>query len=494
MIFSYFFHLFQALPLSIIYAFPIACLGALLALSFHIAFGAVVGLPSFYIYLKLHVRAVFISAGSIFRNGLYEKNVPFKIIAHDHGTSLPFRVVIIPGSWSTERYNWNRWGKYIESLQKCGSSVYKFQWHASNDEKSRSEAACYLRKWLNHDCEGVQKVVLIGHSYGGHVAALVRDHPLVSDVVTLASPFISTEKLNDEQIASNALALFTRAFLIPTLIWLGYTGYIIYSTRGIIGIIQPNPNWDSFVTFIGIASFSMYCLFVFLRLFWAGKQPAMEVSIPTQTVHCASMICVQVNGDLIVEQIESSANSIFSRAKESRAFLTQSAILPHGFKKWAAPYYFLCVIFTAHIYAFPEVATIFEVLKNYNQNRTLLALQGYFVFILYVLLVRALAKACPLAQEIKILLDNLSNLVDWDAMVRDNRRSVICILAGLPLHTRFVHSFHIRADISGAKIWKVDLPKSCTGLHKHSDVIENDDMRCKIIRDLCSRLGQATSA
>lgn len=409
------------------------------------------------------------------------------------GRSSPFRVVIIPGTWSHKRYDWDRWQKYIAKLQQCGYAIYKFQWHASNSEKSRQEAVQFLREWLDKECEGAQKVVLIGHSYGGHVAALTGDHHLVSDVVTLAAPFISTGELREEQIAHNALALFTRAFLFPTVIWLTYTAYMYFS-YGINGINEPKPGSDTYVLFAGIGSFIIYAFYVVVRLLRAIASPSIKVSIPNPAANGASVICVQVKGDAIVEQLESSASSNFSQAKSSLSFMTQEAIQPRAIRRWAVPYYFLCVLFLAHVFAFPHAASIFEVLTTYKDNHTLQALQGYFVFIVYVLLIRTLAKTFPVVHEIKKLLAGLSQLVDWEALARDNRRSVICLLAGLPLHARLVQSVDIRANLPGASIWNVDLLKSYTSLHKHSDVIKDDDVTSKVIGSLCSRIKQAARA
>lgn len=495
MISSYLEQILPALLHSIVYGIPVAILGALLALSFHITFGAVKGLPNLGSYLYLHSKAVTFSLVSFFRNLLYIKKIPLEINPHDTGNASPFRVVIIPGTWSPRQYDWSRWQNYFDNLEKCGYAVYKFQWHASNSESARREAVMFLRDWLSKECNGVQQVVLIGHSYGGHVAALAGENPLVSDVITLAAPFVSTSKLGNEQIAAGALALFTRAFLFPTIIWLTYTIYMIYSASGIVGITEPKTGWDAYAFFAGIGSFLFYSGSVVVRLLQSIDKPLMNISLPNPGNNGASVFCVQVKGDPIVEQLVDAARSDFSQAKSSIAFMKQNAIQFPAIKKWAIPYYFLCVIFVAHVYAFPEVSTIFEILDNYKKNITLQALQGCFVFFVYALLIRALVSVFPVSalKDIKNLLSDLSQLVDWDAMTRDNRRSVICLLAGLPLHARLVHSVHICANIPEATILEVELPESRTSWHRHSDVVGNEHVTSKVTDLLCLRIKQTSS-
>lgn len=473
---------------AVLNGFFVAGLGALLALAFHIAFGSIKAVPKFGLYLKHHVSSLIFSVVGIYRNYFHHTDTLLKVIPFDAAHTSPSRVVIIPGTWSHWRYQWKRWQEYTKGLQRCNYEVYKFRWYASNSENSRQKAAKFLREWLDNECDGVGNVVLIGHSYGGIVAAQVGDHHLVSDVITLAAPFISTSALQDEQKASGALALFTRAFLLPTIIWLVYSASNIYREHGIIGITRSYPDLDIYACFAGAGSFVAYCIYVIVRLFLANSRPALDVPLPAPAANGASVICVQVEGDTIVNELEKFASSPFAQAEVSQSFLRQASIQPRALRKWALPYYIACVLVLTVVYAFPQAATIFEVLANNKANHTLQALLGYFVFIVYIIFIRTFAEALPALRDIKDLLIDLSKMVDWDAMAQDNRRALICVLAGLPLRARLVHSVDIRADLPDATIWKVDLPNSPTGLHKHSDVIGDEAVTLRVIDWLCSRI------
>lgn len=363
--------------------------------------------------------------------------------------------------------------------------MFTFQWHASNSEYARRHAVAFLRQWLDQHGDGVREVLLVGHSYGGQVAALASDHRLVKRVVTLAAPFVTTAKLGDPYIASVAAALFTRIYLLPALLWLAYIIHGL-ATRGIHGLMAENAPLDGYLRYAGIGLFAACVVYVVVKLVRLAKRNTPLTQLPDPATSATSVTCVQVNGDAVVEQLCRGAHSEFTQVEPAEGFLLQEALRQPGFKTWGLPYLVLCLLFAGLVTVFHAAFSLTAALYAHRDNYTMVAGQGAFVFILYYFGIALLARWFAGPRRIRTLLTSLSEMVDWEALSLDNRRMVVFRLAGLAASERFVHAVSIADTFANVPVLRMELPARCffPGLRKHSDIVSDPSVTRQVMAAL----------
>lgn len=120
--------------------------------------------------------------------------------------NLKVLVVLIHGTWSLEPAWTQTASPLATTIRRALSNnendiqFVHFRWSGRNTQYARDSATRQLVSWLNtnRSSDPGQRVVLVGHSYGGNIAigaaAQLEASTPISKVVTLATPFIVTSK------------------------------------------------------------------------------------------------------------------------------------------------------------------------------------------------------------------------------------------------------------------------------------------------------------
>jgi pimeloyl-ACP methyl ester carboxylesterase len=420
------------LPLT---AAVLAMLGIVGALLLGVLAGVLYGTLDFLRYLRAHWAAAFFSGGSLAGNISHRWLSPLENCRLLAGQGSANRIaIIIPGTYSLSSYEWERWSYFVEGLKKRNYKIFGFQWNSVNSELNRCDAADWLKNWLTANAPGAERCLLIGHSYGGQVAALCAQHPEVTDVVGVASPYVMTKSLSPEQIAHVALAIFTKSVFVGL-----FTMLVVWYCIAQWSIDLPNP------VSLGSAAFVMYILlWIFLILRHRLAKSTANRGLP---VDGAPVFCLQVHGDIIVDQLVAASQSKFAQPQAAPDFLQQRVLHSHQFKRVFWFFYSVCLtasvcLGVAGIYS-PEL----QLFSSINKPIWLQLALGAALFYLSLALLSLASKFWSSIIPTQKRLLEIVRLVSWQAVVVDNRRLIVCLLAGIHPLERLLYAIEISKSL-----------------------------------------------
>jgi pimeloyl-ACP methyl ester carboxylesterase len=421
--------------------------GIIALLGLTVVLGQVLGLPGVFLFLRNHRSAVGFVIGNFFGNLWYlcrgGGRLRQECIVLHESASAKHCVVIVPGTWSTIGYDWKRWNHHLTLLSQKNFYVVGLRWSAANSESGRAAAAASLKQWMEANAARFDTYSLIGHSYGGLVAALAASDPKVTGVVTIATPFISTEQLSNEHVAGSALAVFSRAIWLATL------------------SLPINRAGHASARFVTV--FAIYLFWVFARLIWADRaKPTWAPAIPLAVGQ--KLRSFQVKADSIVDQLHNAAQSDLLQPQTAPAFLKQSCLTRQAFSRWFGAFFVFCLI--ADMAAerwFPNLTS--DVVQR--------ALAGAVLYVLFVGVLGALAVWLKPLRELRDLSIAVVRLVSWDAITLDNRRYIISRLAGLNGYERWIRHIEISEAPPGATLTWTTLASNAKDVQAHTTSVED---------------------
>ena len=318
----------EVLLLSPIHGFAAASLGAVSTLVTWLVLQAARAVASQVGSAATHLRAIAFSSFSNIQNKLYSlfwgRICPGLVClggTAQRGGEIRQTAVFIPGTWSGGNYKWGRWKEYADPMVRAGITVYGLRWHSPNRQDSRSQTASLLRAWLDKQGLPPKSVLMVGHSFGGHVAALVADHYSVGHVATIAAPFVTTRRLTNPELAGVAQALVGR-----WLLWL-VTSLAITSIAIATRFKEWLPGWAA----EGIGNrILVSAVLPALILFWyAGSiiKCGMQGNIaPTEFPMDTTVAAFRIRGDEILDEMIDLASNPRAATASSESFLKQRAI------------------------------------------------------------------------------------------------------------------------------------------------------------------------
>ncbi|WP_447920070.1 hypothetical protein [Achromobacter aegrifaciens] len=489
-----------AVPLVLIGAYFAAGGGVLLALSVKLLASAIISIPGQFLYAFKHRRAITFSIGSRIRNFAYGRSnegmeVASVRLLSKTSSGQPAQsggrirtALIIPGTWSGPKYAWARWDQCRKGLEAAGVTVYGLCWESGNNELSRVVAAENVSKWLDEAKFPVGSVALIGHSYGGQVAAMAADHSAVERAVTIAAPFVFLRRLNKDEIASGAMAVLSRFVLLTSMLF----GLLISAPHTGLDVLWPTISWNTCES-VGIA--------IVLAGFGYGSTIAgvlgamwrrqLIVDLPPNS---RTVMALRVDKEEILDEMLDASLNACVEPGSSPAFVEQKSLRREQVKKWFLPLYVWCAVLELIWLAMATdgKALPMESLRQYGLAA---ALRGFFYVISFTFLLACASSTSKMARDTHALMRDLLGLVDHAALVRFNRRKVVAWIAGLTSHEMLVYDASIEASHGlECEQRRINMPNERWTLRdgrrsllngRHSKAIEDSTMTDAVLAALC---------
>lgn len=480
-----------ATPLALMGGFLATGGGVFLIWSVKLLLSALFSIPDQCMYVFKHRRAILFSAGSRFRNFAYRRTgqemeaTSIRLLSERScGQSFQSHerlrtALIIPGTWSGPRYDWARWDQCRKGLESAGLTVYGLCWESGNKQLSRSVAAENVRKWLDEAKFPLNTVVLIGHSYGGQVAAMAADHPAVERAVTIAAPFVSLRKLTIEEIASGGMAVFSR-FVLLIIVFFGLLASAPYTGLDALWPTISWSTWESVTIAVGVAVLDFVRTVVGIVGAWSRWRPIAD-ELPA----ARRVIALRVDEDEILDEMLDASVSAGVEPGSSPTFVEQKSLRREQFRKWSLPLYVWCVVLELIwlVATTKGKALSMESVLLYGLTAFL---RGFFYVIAFIILLACARSISKMARDIHALMRDLLGLVDYAALLRFNRRKVVARIAGLTSHELLVHGASIEASHGpGCEQRRVHMPNGRWTLRdgrrslmngRHSKAIEDATM------------------
>lgn len=480
-----------AVPLALMGGFLATGGGVFLIWSVKLLLSALFSIPDQFIYAFKHRRAILFSVGSQFRNFAYRRTgqemaeASIRLLSETPcGQSLQSHdrlrtALIIPGTWSGPKYDWGRWDQCRKRLESAGLTVYGLCWESGNKQLSRSVAAGNIRKWLHEAKFPLNTVALIGHSYGGLVAAMAANHPAVERAVTIAAPFVSLRKLTIEEIGSGGMAVFSR-FVLLIVVFFGLLASAPYTGLDALWPTISWSTWESVTIAVGVAVLDFVRTVAGIVGAWSRWR-----LIADEPPAARRVIALRVGEDEILdEMLDASANAAVEPGS-SLAFVKQESLRREQFRKWSLPLYVWCVVLELIWLAATTKgkALWVESVMLYGLGAVL---RGFFYVTAFVILLACARSISKAALDVHALMRDLLGLVDYAALLRFNRRKMVARLAGLTSYELLVHGASIEASHGpGCEQRRVDMPNGRWTLRdgrrslmngRHSKAIEDATM------------------
>ena len=485
---------------ALLLAFSAAVAGVLTNLFAWTVLQALISSVSQVKYALRRWRTLVFSFGSKLRNWLYSVRhkkftsavIPFpnsQIVKNTNHSNIKL-VVIIPGTWAAPNYRWERWNCYKVSLELAGIEVYCLQWRSQNSEDCRLDAAKVLAEWLRAKDLPDRSVGLIGHSYGGQVAAMVSSEKSVARVVTIAAPFITSFKLSNAQIAAGAQAHFGRLFL-RSLAALTAIALICYFSRFGSAIIAEGPAKIFYYCFFTTAV--LYALFMITTVVRFKRLIRSQKDFPETVQDAAKIATIRIARDEILDEMISASGQAEATPVPNENFLHQNSLTRSNLLKWARPFFLFC-----------WVAEIIR-LANWPGDRpdhtpgvewSMVFGVGYLI--IYFSAAWLFSTISLNVRGIRNLLVDLFSLVSYKSVLRHNRRAFVGWIAGVETHKIDLYAINIEGHIKGCNlptIIAVNLvkPKQLFASGVHSICIEKPSVVTAALHALCGE-GQTPSS
>ncbi len=440
-----------AIPLAMMGGFLAAGGGVFLIWSAKLLLSVLISIPDQFVHAFKHRRAILFSLGSRLRNIAYRhigqemeaasvrllSEISSGQSSQSHGRLRT--ALIIPGTWSGPKYAWARWDQCRKGLESAGLTVYGMCWESGNKQQSRIVAAENVRKWLDEARSPVNSVVLIGHSYGGQVAAMAANHPAVERAVTIAAPFVSLRRLTIEEIASGGMAIFSRFVLLIIV----FHGLLVSARHTGLDALWPTTSLSpgQAVTIAFTLAFLDFCRTV-VGIFRASSRGQLIVDEPPAS---RTVIALRVDEDEILDEMLDASLNAGVEPGNSPAFVEQKSLRREQFREWSRPLYVWCVVLELIWLA---VTTEGKALwmESFLQYGLAAVVRGFFYVIAFTVLLACASYISKVARDTYALMRDLFGLVDYCALLRFNRRKVVAWIAGLTSYELLVYGASIEAS------------------------------------------------
>lgn len=166
-----------------------------------------------------------------------------RIHVNDNPAQRDIAFLLIHGTFARKAPWTAREGKFVEKLIEASNpkSIDRLLWSGDNSTDQRVNAADEVTRWICQ--QGSARVVLIGHSHGGAIAALAASRAQSQNVLvlTMATPYISAQqrypglfhpgrsryqRLEERRLY---LGMIIVLFLLSSIVW----GYVASGIAGI---------------------------------------------------------------------------------------------------------------------------------------------------------------------------------------------------------------------------------------------------------------------